>query len=217
MTNGSAVRALSFEELEAKFAPLIFKWSHGRGESRSAHGGIMGYDEDDFAQEVRLVLWKCQESFSPETKAGYQGRPSTFINFFIHAVENKFGKLRAASDKFHRPVTQLTCVECKTSVPPQARAKCPGCGGRKWDTVRGAYVAALDELTNDVPSEDFSFDHVMDIIHELPAELVESAMKLLRDEPVSVAEKRALRRFGQRDDLPPELTYAKHLREGVSY
>src|SRR4051812_9056178 len=104
MTNGAELRKLSFEELEAHFEPLIYKFSNSGGESRLARGGIAGYDPDDFAQEARLVLWKCQESFSPETKAGYQGRPSTFINFFIHAVENKFGKLRASSDKYHRPV-----------------------------------------------------------------------------------------------------------------
>ena len=220
MNSGRVLRTLSFEELEQKLHPLIYKLSHTGGRSAYASEGIPGYEVEDFEQELRLVLWKCQQSFSPETKSGYAGKASTFMNFFIHAVENKFGKLRASTDKYYRPITQLECVECQTRVPTQGRAKCLKCGGRRWSYVRGATVIALEDLLHDPAVEALDLEGAGEIISELTPELADIAVRLLspkvlengKEESLSAADKRALRQYGDRDDLPPELSYQKSVR-----
>lgn len=217
LVNGDAIRAMSFEELEKRFTPLIYKLSHTGGVSRFAKNGIPGLDVEDFEQELKLRLWLCQQRYVPEQKSGHEGRPSSFFNYYIHAVENYFGKLRVAADKHHRPVVELECVACKARIPAQGRAKCV-CGGRRWTkivgsdimSVEGMYEAWSDAGYDPVGDLDVPED-VSELLAELPKDLLEPAYQVLRGEPLAARDRKALADLGARDNLSPELAYQKSI------
>lgn len=208
---------LSFEELVEELRPLIYKYSHNNGDSRWAKGGIPGSDADDFEQEALTIIWKCQQSYDPDVKSGFEGRKSTFMNFLIHSLDNKFGKLRMASDKYYRPITELECEECKRRVPAQGRAKCV-CGSRRWKPWRGAMTENLDDVLSEPFSQELELNEVAVVLDELPASLSEIGRKVVHDLPLTNQERLALKMYGAQDCLPPELSYQKSVRvrrEGV--
>lgn len=218
MYSGSAVRAKTIEELWTQFEPFIYKYTHNNGYSRFAKNGIPGYDVEDFEQEAYLILYRCQQSFMPEDKdnVGHAGKRSSFMNFLASALDNRWAKLRAATDKFHRPVQMMICANepCSTKVPPAPRAKCPSCGGQRWIMER-SQLDSLDTLLVEPVGESGDLSTVNYILDELPKELLPSIMRLLSGEDTA-ADRRNLAKLGQRDDLSPELQLLKAIREGKS-
>lgn len=220
LVDGDAIRSLTYEELEERFRPLIYKLSHTGGVSRFAKNGIPGMDADDFEQEVKLMLWQCQQRYRPEdvSNTGFAGRKSSFFNYFVHAVENKFGKLRGLADKHHRPVTELECVACKLRIPAQGRTKCV-CGGRRWTKIVGADILSVEGMYEqytdagfDPPGEMGIPDDVQELLRELPVDLIDAARQVIYGETLSASDAKALRTFGAQTDLPPELAYQKSIR-----
>lgn len=84
------IKALSFNDLERRFRPLIAKFSCW---------SIYGLDPDDIAQEMRIVLAKAQENYDPSR--GESG----FLHYLYRAMQNRAGQLAG------RP-------RCKKRVPP---------------------------------------------------------------------------------------------------
>lgn len=216
--DGEAVRAIPFEDLEAQFRPLIYKLAHRNGVSRWAKNGILGMTPDDFTQELLIVLWDCQRLYRPDAKSGFEGRKSSFFNYYVHAVENKFGKIRAASDKHYRPIVELECVACKMRIPVQGRAKCV-CGGRRWTKIVGNDVLSVEGMYEQWSKAGYDPtgtvgipEDVAELLSELPEDLVDAARQVVFGEDLSAKDRKALLKFGARSVLPPEFEYQKSIR-----
>lgn len=186
LTDGDALRSLDFEELQLRLAPLINKYSRWV---------IPGNSREDLEQEIKLVIWRCQQSFDPSRIKGHEGKASGFINFVIHAIENKFGKLRGREQKFYAPVIALQCIGCGTQVAPKARAVC-ACGSRRWLNIRDTRVGALvsvEEMLHE-PEAGFMFDDEATVFDGMSPRLLGVSRRLLGGYDISSDERKELRR-----------------------
>lgn len=176
------LKAMPPEELFEHLEPLIYKWSNSF---------IPGFDREDRRQEILVVIWKCQMKYDPEGKRGYNDRPSSFLNFVIHAIKMRLGNCKYTGERQQYATNQLECWECSHTVPVFSQSKkCPQCGGSRWKTLRNVKIASVDKLSeySDAwqPAEEdeytFGFDaeEVIDfIVSKFPAgrqEAVRSAL-----------------------------------------
>lgn len=187
---------MSFEELENQYKPLIAKY---------ARWNIPGYAPDDIAQEVRLTLWKCQQAFDPETRKGFNGRPSSFLNYLITSIENTLGKApRRFSQSYYQPVTGLECMGCGGQAAVEQGSKrqtCKGCGGKRWRAVHGGSIVAIDpDAEWAMPAEeDFSDSVVQELavrgwLSSLPADMRADCETIIAGGKIPAERVRAIRK-----------------------
>jgi RNA polymerase sigma factor (sigma-70 family) len=72
-----SVKSLSYEELERQWSGMLHRFATWR---------VPSYDYADVYQELRIVLWKAQQSYNPR-------RGVAFTTFLYRACVNKVGKL----------------------------------------------------------------------------------------------------------------------------
>jgi hypothetical protein len=183
LTDGEAVRGLAYEELLLRLEPLIYKYSRWN---------IPGYTQEDLAQEIKLIIFLCQDHYHPDKHVGYAGRPSGFINFVITSIEHRFWKLNRSAMKFYRPLTKLRCIRCGNAILPIARAIC-SCGGRRWERVYDGSMASMTNLVTDPcvspewPVEEYEF------LSDLSAPSRSAAAQLLSGYNIDRHQRRMLR------------------------
>lgn len=114
---------LPFPDLLTQLNPLINKY---------AAWHVPGIDREELEQEIKLVLWKVQNVYSPEK--------GSFLNIAIFSIKNRLGQMRAMSKKQVQPITRLSCEKCGHTIVTQLRAKCPQCGGRRWVDERDEHA-----------------------------------------------------------------------------
>jgi hypothetical protein len=181
--DGEAVRGMAYDELLLRLDPLIHKYSRWN---------IPGYTQEDLAQEISLIIFRCQKSYHPDRHAGYGGRPSGFINFVITSIEHRFWKLNRSAMKFYRPLTKLRCVRCGNAILPIARAICR-CGGRRWERVYDGSMVSTTNLVTDPcvcpewPVEEYEF------LSDLSAPSRSAAAQLLSGYNIDRKQRRMLR------------------------
>jgi hypothetical protein len=110
---------------------------------------------DDIYQEMTITLLKCWNNWTPG-KLGKNGKPSSFFNYALTAMENTSGKLRHKSRQFYQSVDQYVCANEECGMVMTPRGRCEGCGGGRRKEVRGNIVANTDFHLNQ-PAQ-FSFD-----------------------------------------------------------
>jgi hypothetical protein len=89
-------RELSYEELETEYMPFLVRLLNRLG----FRDTTPMYDHDDWLQELRVMLWRAQQSFNPKAmpnKATGQPHPSSFRNYLRSAVWNKLTKIHCSS------------------------------------------------------------------------------------------------------------------------
>jgi hypothetical protein len=151
--DGEAVRGMAYDELVSRLEPLIYKYSRWN---------IPGYTQEDLAQEIKLIIFLCQDHYHPDKHVGYAGRTSGFLNFLITSIEHRFLKLKRSAMKFYKPLTKLRCVRCGNEIWPIARAVC-SCGGRRWERVFDGSTVSMTNLVTDPcvtpewPVEEYEF------------------------------------------------------------
>lgn len=133
------LKAMPPEELFEHLEPLIWKWSNSF---------IPGFDREDRRQEILVVIWKCQMRYDPDGKRGYNDKPSSFLNFVIHAIKMRLGNCKYTGERQQYATTSLECWGCGNVVPVFSKEKkCPCCGGSRWKTLRDARIASVDRLS----------------------------------------------------------------------
>lgn len=189
------LKAMPFEQLVEKYRPLIAKYSRWN---------IPGYEPEDIAQEVMTVLWRCQTRFDPSKRAGFNGRPSTFLNYLMTSIENWLGKApRRFSQSFHAPVTELECRACGAILPVSGHPTC-ACGGRRWKSIHGGSMLSFDNEFNPIDPEVDGFEDALvaklEASHVL-GQLPEDHVGKVREYMGGTINERQLRSFFKRNPV----------------
>lgn len=166
------LKAMPPEKLFGLLEPLIWKWSNSF---------IPGYDRDDRRQEILVVIWRCQMRYDPDGKKGYNDKPSSFLNFVIHAIKMRLGNCKYTGERQQYATTSLQCWGCDLVVPVFSKEKnCLACGGSRWKTLRNVRIASVDRLSEysdawhpgraDEYTFGFDAEHAIDrIVEKFPA------------------------------------------------
>lgn len=137
---------IPFEELLEYIQPLVYKYS-------SRH--ILGYEQEDLAQELRLVAYECQSIY--DTSKG------SFLNLLIQSFVNRLVSLKESYLVNNVPVTRMTCAteDCPVTIAPKGRGpKCPSCGFAKWEPTYDPYaIKSLDTSPEGREFDDLIIDN----------------------------------------------------------
>jgi len=134
------LKSIAPEELFGLLKPLL---------TRSVfRSHVPGFEHDDKMQELLLRIWRCQQNYDP-TKVGHNGKPSSFINYVIHAISNCLGNLDYYGRRQRHVVVSLECEGC--GAPGRLHRapgdkKCASCGGGRWKSVYGNQIGSVDKL-----------------------------------------------------------------------
>lgn len=101
------ISTLPFTDLEEECKGLLVKHASWR---------IPGLDFDDVYQELLLVLWKCQRSFTPGRIGEMTGKPVKFTSFLTRALVNRLGQLGAYARRRGRVWYQLAEDDTRVAV-----------------------------------------------------------------------------------------------------
>ena len=105
---------------------------------------VPGMEQEDVAQELRIVLWKALQTFDPMR--------GSFMNVVEVAFRNKMEHLRRVGRRQVSPVERLLCKACGTGRPVAWRPTCT-CGSRAFAEVRGTATSLDMALQQDVHEE----------------------------------------------------------------
>lgn len=191
------IRSLSIEDLIIKLTPLI--------EGTLNKAKISGAEREDIKQELLLVLWKCQRSYFPDIKTGFEGRKSSFYTYLVNSFSNKLSHIRENTNKETKYSLYLKCKSCGALGLGRARTKC-ACGNRTWDTTSLTTYRSIDsaglsglflmlqDMSNDYAAVEEK-DYIRYIINNLPKNLQESARKIFNDGILTTTEKKKLKQW----------------------
>lgn len=98
----NAIKAMSYEELEIQFTPLMF---------RMARQFIPGYDFEDRMQECRIVLARSQQLYDPASRERPQY--AGFLSYLMTALTNRLNNLRTRQRRHFAPGPGLDTAQAK--------------------------------------------------------------------------------------------------------
>lgn len=141
---------------------------------------ILGLDQEDLLQEIKLVLWECF------VKSDIQHFP-TYLSRSIH---NRVADLYADSQRYYYPSTNLRCLGCKLAVASKPK-QCPECGGKRWRVCKGKPILSL--FAEDGPT----YNNVEGVIIEYPEEIQGIIEKILDGKKTGYQQKLKVREYIQ--------------------
>lgn len=81
-----------FEDLIKQFCPLLYRYSSY---------AIPNYEYDDLQQELLITLFRCQQGFTADERAGIDRQHFLFYHYFRRAATNRLGTINWRERKKH--------------------------------------------------------------------------------------------------------------------
>lgn len=168
-------RSVTYDDLLQRYTPMIYMFA------RRADPLIDGYELEDLAQELRLLLWDCQRRYQLGTisrKSTGNGRPSRFTGYFAFSCLTTMQKIQAREHRFHRPAVGRRCTACGAEgAAHEVRRPC-GCTDGRWELLRSKQPFSNRSL--DVPGlRAFTSDEELvewdQLLHELSSDKLRRA------------------------------------------